>query len=631
MLLNKNKIFNFLICMIVLSNPILSQTAGEEFIPPKGSEWYNTIETINFPDIGLKELLHGIAIQNNLNCVVDAKVKDRVSLHLNNMTVWELYQYLAGEYHLQLMWTHGILKVMPEIAPLEKKITDRGTLNIIVEDSLISIVCKNVPVQEVVDSLIMLTGQNILIDPTYNDAINGQLKNVPVKAGIKTLFRHNQLRVKERDGIFFVTRSSLAGTPSEHRSGEQWVSFSDDGMLSLDIQGASISEVLQEITDQSSVPMISYTQIPGTITAKAADLNIDQGLSLVLKNTNATFRFDDGVYIIGDKTMQGMATRELVELKHIKSSGVEELLPRSLKSNLEIKEVKELNSLMLIGTRDLVSEAKSLINDIDKSTPQIMIEALVVDFQVSEMSEFELKFGKDPAISGSEIIQYFPMLKGSFNKANLEAQAQVALPGIISKNIGMLPADFYMQLKAMERDGIVKIRSKPHIATLNGHKASLVISTTQYYIFESEVIIPTTGQPTSQTTQRFEKVTAEIKLEIIPWVSADGEITVEIHPEFSTPVGTFDPNVPPTISSRIINSTVRLKDGETIILGGLIQTTENDTKTKFPFLGNLPIIGSLFRSRALNEGTSELVIYLTPHLNMPAVETPDIPTSSESK
>ncbi len=619
-----------LVCTLCVFNQIYTQSEVDEFIPPTDSGWYNTIETINFPEIGLREFLQSVAIQNNLNCVIDTGVRDRVSLHLNNMTVWTLFQYLAEEYNLKLVWSHEILTVIPNTQVFEENRVNEH-LEIIVHDTTLTILCKDYPVQDAVDSLVTVTGQNILIDPSIQDQINGHLINVPIRSGIKTLLRHNRFQVKERDGIFFVNRSSLAGKPGESQLGEQWVSFSEDGTISLDLQNASIMAVLKEIADQSSIPMISYSQISGTITAKAEDLEVAQALSLVLRNTKATFRLNEGVYVIGDKHMQGMATRELVELKHIKSSGVEELLPNSLKHDLEIKEVKELNSLMLIGTRDMVSEAKSFIEDIDKSTPQIMIEALVVDYQVSKMNEFELKLGRDENLSESTYFEYFPTLEGTINRSGLEAQAQVSLPEMFTKNIGKLPVDFYMQLKAMEQDGYVKIRSKPHIATLNGHEASLVISTTQYYIFESEVIIPTTGQPTSQKTQRFEKVAAEIKLEIIPWVSTDGEITVEIHPEFSTPVGSFDPNVPPTISSRILDSTVRLKDGETIILGGLIQTTENDTKTKFPLLGSLPLVGRLFRSHTEDESTSELVIYLTPHLNMPAVDTPEIPINNQVK
>jgi len=97
-------------------------------------------------------------------------------------------------------------------------------------------------------------------------------------------------------------------------------------------------------------------------------------------------------------------------------------------------------------------------------------------------------------------------------------------------------------------------------------------------------------------------------------VSASGEITAEIHPEFKTPVGSFSPTVPPTIQSRALNSTVRLHDGETIVLGGLIKTGVDEKVEGLPFIKDIPLIGTLFESKSYNKYTEELIIYVTPHL-----------------
>jgi type IV pilus assembly protein PilQ len=105
-----------------------------------------------------------------------------------------------------------------------------------------------------------------------------------------------------------------------------------------------------------------------------------------------------------------------------------------------------------------------------------------------------------------------------------------------------------------------------------------------------------------------------VSLEITPWVSSSGEVTAEIHPEFNTPVGSFNSEVPPTINSRVLDSTVRLKDGETIILGGLIQDVESVKLNKIPILGDIPIIGKLFSNRQTDKSKSELIIFITPYV-----------------
>jgi len=97
-------------------------------------------------------------------------------------------------------------------------------------------------------------------------------------------------------------------------------------------------------------------------------------------------------------------------------------------------------------------------------------------------------------------------------------------------------------------------------------------------------------------------------------VSATGEVMAHIKPEFSTPVGRLSPNVPPTINSRVLEANVRLREGETIILGGLIQDTDAVERSGVPLLARIPLLGRLFRSSNRTRRQSELVIYLTPHV-----------------
>jgi type IV pilus assembly protein PilQ len=194
--------------------------------------------------------------------------------------------------------------------------------------------------------------------------------------------------------------------------------------------------------------------------------------------------------------------------------------------------------------------------------------------------------------------------------------------------IGKLPDDFYLQLSALESEGIAQIRSKPQIATLNGYPAEISIGQTQYYKLKSRTPygygydFTTQSQQQQQQsyspyiseTERFHEIKANISLKITPWVSASGEITTEIEPDFETPIGTFSAEVLPTIQTRKLLSTVRLKDGETIVLGGLIQTTVDKKEEGLPYIRKIPIIGNFFQNTSYNQTTSELIIYVTPHL-----------------
>jgi type IV pilus assembly protein PilQ len=181
--------------------------------------------------------------------------------------------------------------------------------------------------------------------------------------------------------------------------------------------------------------------------------------------------------------------------------------------------------------------------------------------------------------------------------------------------LGVLPDDFYLNIKALETEGLANVKSRPIIATLNGNKASLSIGTTQYFLLKTTTPYRDNTQTVFQETQTFQTIQADVKLELTPYVGADSMITLDIKPDFKTPVGQLSPNVPPTINTRSISSTVVVKEGETIVIGGLIQESEIEMSNQIPILGDIPLLGKLFSSTTKSKRKSELMIYVTPRIS----------------
>jgi len=182
-------------------------------------------------------------------------------------------------------------------------------------------------------------------------------------------------------------------------------------------------------------------------------------------------------------------------------------------------------------------------------------------------------------------------------------------------SLGKLPGDFYLNLKALEKDGLANVRSRPILATLNGHKATLSIGTTQYFLLKTTIPYRDQNQVVFQESQSFHTIEADVRLEITPFVGADGLITLDIKPDFKTPVGQLSSEIPPTINSRSLSSTVIVREGETIVLGGLVQEAESEIKTKVPILGSIPLLGKLFSSTEKTNRKAELLIYVTPRIS----------------
>lgn len=156
--------------------------------------------------------------------------------------------------------------------------------------------------------------------------------------------------------------------------------------------------------------------------------------------------------------------------------------------------------------------------------------------------------------------------------------------------------------------------ANPTLSTLNGREASFHVVTTSRY-WDPRTVVNSgnnsgkdENQGNTSVVSSFKTVETGIKLKLKPWVSASGEITVEIQPEISDSAGTSSGSSLPQTNDRTVQTTVRVKDGETIIIGGLIQQTEYIDTAKVPILGDLPIIGFLFRSQNKTVAESEFII-----------------------
>jgi type II secretory pathway component GspD/PulD (secretin) len=158
------------------------------------------------------------------------------------------------------------------------------------------------------------------------------------------------------------------------------------------------------------------------------------------------------------------------------------------------------------------------------------------------------------------------------------------------------------QLNALIQNGHASILAQPRIATINNHEATLLVGETYPVV----TVNLQTGFPSVTN------IDVGVKLRLTPSIGADGMITAEFHPEFSQITG-FNATFP-IVSNRRVDSTLRLHDGDTIVLGGLFSDIDSETITKFPILGDIPGLGAFFRNKERTHNKDEVVFYITPHI-----------------
>ncbi len=579
------------------------------------------VENLNVSNIAARDFLRALGRQYDLNLIVDNDLTRQITLRLSNVSVMEVLIFICQEYGFSLKQSGQVFRVGKYIVPEPQELIIEPVISY--EEGKLSLDLQDVELNRFVREISLKTGRNLIIRNGVRGNLSGFLSQVELEPGLNIILSNNGFSLREKDGIYIVDRLGFASGDGDAQGSNFWVSVKD-GSIELDVVNANVSDVITEIGYQSEVSMITYGLPEKTITAKANNLNMDQALTYIFRNTSFTYRKEGSMYIIGDKNTSGIATTKLIRLKHIRSDVVIDLIPEPVKKDANIQVIKEQNGLMVIGTNDVIVELENFVREIDFPTPQIMIEALVIDVNTSDMYQLGLSLAKGVS-PDSSFFNPFTVLfgQGADQSGGLTIQGDGTdlnsaftsggdLFGI--KNLGRLPSNFFFKIQALDQDGLVTVKSRPQISTLNGHKASIEIGTTQYYLLTSTTPLQSPNQIVTQESQRFEEIQANVLLEITPWVSASGDVTVEVHPEFNTPVGTLSPDIPPTINSRVLDSTVRLKDGETIILGGLIQESESETINKVPILGDIPLLGRLFRNKKTSQIKSELVIFITPHV-----------------
>ena len=179
------------------------------------------------------------------------------------------------------------------------------------------------------------------------------------------------------------------------------------------------------------------------------------------------------------------------------------------------------------------------------------------------------------------------------------------------KNFSRTAQVFRVALDLLIRDGNARVLANPKIATLNGREASILIGTRIPYTTTGTVFAGGAAAP----TQRIEREEVGIKLRITPLINADGYITTQINPEVSSVIGFRGVNNDlPVIATRQASTTVRLKDGNSVIIGGLLSEEKTRNVTRLPILGQIPGLGLLFTHQVITTSKKDLVIEVTPRI-----------------
>ena len=570
------------------------------------------VKSLNVRNTEIRDVLQGLGLQHGINIIMAPDVSGPVTVNLTKIKLKEALRLIAEENGYVLSVVHGAVKVEKRPPP-RPILPPAPRFSITYEGGKLAADLQKIPSDQVIRRLVEVTGKNIVIDQGASTEMSAFFKDMDLRKGLNLLAETNGLTVREKDGIYSFSREAWNSAAKDGQpaiSGRLRVTVKDK-LVSLEVTGAPLSDIISSISAQSGISTVVYGDLKGTVTMRVNDVPIEQALQILFRGTDFTFWMHSGIYFIGPQTMQVLNNSKLIVLKHLKVDDVVDLLPASLSKDAQIKVVKSQNAIMVMGTYEIIDGLTQYISQIDLPVPQILIEALVVDVDMDRVRQYgvDLFLGDAKRVPSTEHI--YPNVDQVLNKTRAQDIVD-AIPGV--RDIISLPKNFVAQVQALEQEKVLKIRSRPQIATLNGSEATITVGQTQYFLLKSETDYTQVAGVSAKTSEHFEKIEANVTLTVTPYVTGQGEITCDIVPDFSEPEGSFDAKTPPTLNRRQLKSKVRLRDGETIVLGGLVKESVNRTTRQFPFLGSIPVIGWLFKNVSDTKSRSQLMIFVTPHV-----------------
>ncbi|KPK98760.1 MAG: hypothetical protein AMJ95_02630 [Omnitrophica WOR_2 bacterium SM23_72] len=447
------------------------------------------------------------------------------------------------------------------------------------EANRISLDIKGMDVVDVLKMLAQRSGMNIVIGKNVTGKVTLFLKNVDVRDVFEIILLANDLAYEKKEDIINV----MTQKDYELLYGERFQDKKEAKIVPIRYAKAvDLSKALTQI--KSSIGKVV----------------VDEGSNTVVL-IDAPYKIIDMENFI--RSADAPIKTKVFGLKYGQADKLKDKLQEVVTKNIGSVSIDErTNKIAVTDYLSKLAEIEKLIIAFDEKTPQVLIDAQIVEIRPT--NKFEMGVDWDYWIE-----KYF-RTSGSLPLAAAEGLS-IGTADVAPNR----PGQFKAILELLQTIGDTKILSSPRIMVLNNQESKILVGTKEAYITSA---ISQTGE-TAVTSQSVNFVDTGIKLYVTPTINRDGFVTMKIKPEISSAereeIKSEDRFTEiPIVSTSQAETTVMVKDGVTIIIGGLKKDEKIKTVKKIPILGDIPLLGMLFRNTVDENNRTELVILLTPHI-----------------
>ncbi|MEW6607399.1 MAG: secretin N-terminal domain-containing protein [bacterium] len=521
-----------------------------------------------------------------------------------------------------------IERTPPEIqTPTKRTMSNKITINV-----------KNMEIIDVLNILAKKGGMNIVASKNVQGRVTIFLEEISVEDALKVICEVNDLAYEKKDELIKVMANheyeQLCGKKAndrkiltmleikyaqptsilqllngvKSREGKIFIDERTNKLIIIDLP--ELIQQMQEIIKALDTPSITktftltYAQPQKLEPALKSLLSRDGKLQTDSLNkkiivTDISEKVEVISQLIREFDNYPELSTEIFTLNYAKPEEIVEKIKDELTKEIgTVKMDKRTNKVIVSDLPSQIKRIKEIVTTCDTQTKEVVIEAKIIQVNLSD----EFKFGID--------WEYLAQQTDNLNiKTNLGALTQ-GEAGIRIEAGVLNTDDYHILLEALKTIGDTKLLSTPKVAVISGEEAKILVGSNVPYITE-ETVVPQQGNPIK--VQKVTYIDVGVKLFVTPKISEDDFVTIKIKPEVSAVTRYVDNNIP-VVETSNVESEIRIKDGMTIVIGGLVKEEKTKEIAQVPFLRNIPFLGYLFKKETTKKLNSELVILLTPKI-----------------
>lgn len=396
-----------------------------------------------------------------------------------------------------------------------------------------------------------------------------------------------------------------------------------DDHLSLDVQDADLRDVLDLISREGNLNILPSNSVKGKVSASLHDVDLQTALAAILKSTGYVTRRHGGMIYVGtakdfqdlEQALDKVGTR-IYQTNYVRAADLQALITPLLTQGVGTVSVTPSaeigipadnskaggdtfaggDAVLVRDYESVLAQVDQVVTEIDHRPMQVAIEAMILSVKLDDQNAFGISFAA---------------LRDNSHVKVISGNPAASLSGLDTTNGGLnvafLDSSLSVFLKALETIGDTNVIATPRITCVNKHRAEILIGSQLGYI-SSTVTETSTAQNVN-----FLEVGAQLRLR--PFISSDGLIRMEVHPELSTGQVKLQGGFTlPEKDVTQVTTNVMVRDGATVIIGGLMREDLTTDATQIPLLGSLPGVGFLFRQKNEHIQRSEILVLITPHI-----------------